>query len=148
MCEGLRYLDLAHKEWKVYFSNPKAYIPVLRDMGVIEWVKWGRREEETSPELVDFIQGGWASNDSLEQGQWGKFEPELVNLAVQGYMEKDKDGNLHWFDVPEGNAIQAVIVKRHLEERLYIVTTDSPPECSWVHDRWPSMTSIDQVAQG
>lgn len=136
MCGGAKYVDKTGKEWKVYFPNPKAALPVRRGEEV-EWVKWGRRKEELQ---TPFVQGGWARLDSIKAGKWDRYDPEEVQLAVTAFMEKDADRASHWLDVPEGHAIDALVVRRDGEARLYVITEETPPEYAWVHDRWPRIT--------
>lgn len=139
MCGGARYVDSNGKDWKVYFPSPKAALPVVRPDGV-EWIKWGRRKEETASR---FVQGGWARHDSIEAGKWARCKPEIVQLAVIAFMEKDAERVSHWIDVPEGMAIEGLIVTQDDDARLYVVTEDTPTEYAWVHDRWPRITRRD-----
>lgn len=136
MCGGARYVDRNGKDWKVYFPNPKAALPVIRGNDV-EWVRWGRRKEESVP---GFVQGGWARHDSIMAGKWERYSPESVQLAVIAFMEKDANRNSHWIDVPIGMALEALIVRFDDEARLYVVTENTPPEYAWVHDRWPKIS--------
>ena len=139
MCAGAKFRDKQlQKDWTIYFPNPKAALPVTLEDGAFEWVKWGRRKEEQ----VSFVQGGWARLDSINEGKWDRYNPVIVNLAVESFMEKDADKVSHWVDVPQGMAIQALIVEGTAEKRLYVVTEDTPAEYSWVHDRWPRLVSI------
>ena len=138
MCAGLEYIEPTGKVWKVYFPNPKAALPVVLSNGAVEWVKWGRRKEEQAP----FVQGGWARMDSIEAGKWDRYNPQPVTLAAQKFMEKDAEKVSHWIVVPQGFAIHALIVHNELDKRLYIVTEDTPPEYSWVHDRWPRLIQL------
>ena len=135
MCGGAKFKESSGKEWKIYFPNPKAALPVAHKDGSIEWVKWGRRKEEQVP----FVQGGWARLDSIEAGKWERNNPTHVKLAVQAFMEKDADKVSHWIDVPNGQSIEALIIEYDGEKRLYVVTEDTPAEYSWVHDRWPRL---------
>lgn len=73
-------------------------------------------------------------------GKWSKCNPEVVQLAVIAFMEKDADRVSHWIDVPEGMAIEGLIVRQNDEARLYVVTEGPPTEYAWVHDRWPRLT--------
>ena len=84
MCSGVKYTDSSGKEWKVYFPSPKAALPVVKDNGTVEWVKWSRRREEQAP----FVQAGWARSDSIELGKWERYNPQFVKLASQSFMEK------------------------------------------------------------
>lgn len=138
MCSGVKYIESSGKEWKVYFPNPKAALPVVKSDGSVEWIRWGRRREEQAP----FVQGGWARSDSIELGKWERYNPSPVLLAVQEFMEKDAEKVSHWIVVPQGKAIEALIVNNNNEERVYVVTEDTPQEYVWVHDRWPRIVSI------
>lgn len=137
MCGGTRYVDANGKDWKIYFPNPKAALPVRREAGGVEWIKWGRRKEEQN--AIGFVPGGWARYDSILAGKWDRYKPERVELAVISFMEKDADRVSHWVDVPSDSAIEALIVKAKDESRLYVITEDTPPAYAWVHDRWPRL---------
>lgn len=134
MCGGARYIDQTGKDWKIYFPNPKAALPVVQPDGSVEWVKWGKRREEG---LAGFVEGGWARKDSIDAGKWRRFHPQEVRLAVIAFMQKDADRVSHWIDVPPGMAVEGLVVEQEGEKRLYVVTEDTPPEFAWVHDRWP-----------
>lgn len=138
MCSGVRYTESSGKEWKVYFPNPKAALPVAKSDGTVEWIKWGRRREEQAP----FVQGGWARSDSIELGKWERYSPVFVKLAVHGFMEKDAEKVSHWIDVPKGHGIEALIVESDEEQRIYVITQDTPPDYAWVHDRWPKISGV------
>ena len=107
--------------------------------GTVEWVKWGRRKEEQAP----FVQGGWARSDSIELGKWERYSPVFVKLAVHSFMEKDAEMVSHWIDITQGKAIEALVLDNKAEQRIYVVTENTPPEYAWVHDRWPKLVSIE-----
>ena len=136
MCGGVRYTDKGGKEWKIYFPSPKAALPVLRKNGEIEWVTWGKRKEE--PERF-FAPGGWARLDSVQAGKWQRFHPRPVLLPVQSFMEKDHERQSHWIDVPAGQLMQGLLATHEDQARVYVVTTDTPAEYHWIHDRWPRL---------
>jgi hypothetical protein len=140
MCGGVKYTDKSGKEWKIYFPNPKAALPVITGMGEVEWTKWGRRKEEVAGS--GFIQGGWARIDSIREGKWERFNPEPVGIAAEAFMEKDSQRVSHWVDVSEGQCIQGLLATVGEERRLYVVTEDTPIEYAWVHDRWPRLRLI------
>lgn len=141
MCGGAKYTDKAGKEWKIYFPSPKAALPVLKKDGDIEWVTWGKRKEEDAP---FFAPGGWARLDSINEGKWKRFHPKPVLLPLQSFMEKDHERQSHWIDVPSGQVIQGLLASHESEARVYVVTTDTPAEYHWIHDRWPRL--VDRVA--
>lgn len=57
-------------------------------------------------------------------------------------MEKDAQNVSHWINVPEGHLIQGLLAVHDDQARVYVVTTDTPPEYQWVHDRWPRLIDI------
>ena len=135
MCGGARYVDSAGKDWKIYFPNPKAALPVLRSDGEIEWIKWGKRREEVAN--TGFIQGGWARLDSINAGKWDRLKPQRVVLAVTSFMEKDESRASHWIELEPDQALEALVITIEEESRLYVITEDTPLAFAWVHDRWP-----------
>lgn len=140
MCGGVKYTDKTGKEWAVYFPSSKAALPVLKRDGDVEWITWGKRKEEADRY---FVNGGWARLDSIKEGKWARFQPKPVLLPVQSFMEKDHDRKSHWIDVLPGQAIQGLIATRDEESRVYVVTTDTPQEYEWVHDRWPRLIDLN-----
>ena len=144
MCGGAKYTDNNGKEWKIYFPNPKAALPVVTSNSNIEWLKWGKRREELAP---GFIQGGWARLNSIREGKWARFHPKPIQLAVTSFMEKDEQKVSHWIDVPEDMAIQGLLASVNDEVRLYVVTEDTPSEYAWVHDRWPRLILLCEENQ-
>jgi len=143
MCGGVKYTDKGGKEWKVYFPSPKAALPVLKRDGEIAWVTWGKRKEE--PDHV-FAPGGWARMDSIKEGKWQRFHPRPVLLPVQSFMEKDHERQSHWVDVPPGQVMQGLLATRDDQTRVYVVTTDTPAEYHWIHDRWPRLVDLSGTA--
>jgi hypothetical protein len=141
MCGGARYIDETGKDWKIYFPNPKAALPVRMPNGKVEWFKWGRRKEEANVPK-GFVQGGWARIDSVETGKWDKGNPQRVKLAVIAFMEKDADRVSHWIEVPEGAAVDGLLVTLEGETRVYVVTENTPLAFAWVHDRWPRTVAL------
>ncbi|ABE49419.1 hypothetical protein [Methylobacillus flagellatus] len=142
---GVKYINPKGEDLEIYFPDPQAYLPVQRKLGLIEWLKWGKRDEETAPELAEFLQGGWARKDLLDAGEWKQLDTEIVSLAVHAFMEKGEDNAPLWFEVPQGHAILALIIKEHNEERVYVIISDPPLEYSWLHDGWPLLASVDQL---
>ena len=140
MCGGAKYIEPSGREWKIFFPNPKAALPVVRP-GRVEWVRWGRRNAEEDGS--EFIVTGWARYASVEAGKWNRFHPEFVSLAVTSFMQKDLERVSHWFDIEPGKAIQALIAHANGEQRLYVITEPTPEEYSWVqHDRWPMINCL------
>lgn len=144
MCGGIKYNDKLGKEWKVYFPSPKAALPVIKKSGEIEWVTWGKRKEENAPY---FPNGGWARLDSIKVGKWQRFHPTPVLLPVNAFMEKDHEKVSHWFDLKSDEVIQGLLTVHEDIARVYVVTTDTPPEFSFIHDRWPRVIQRNNQAE-
>lgn len=144
MCGGIKYNDKAGKEWKVYFPSPKAALPVIKKSGEIEWVTWGKRKEENASY---FPNGGWARLDSIKEGKWQRFHPTPVLLPVNSFMEKDHEKVSHWFDLKSDEVIQGLLTVHEDIARVYVVTTDTPAEFSYIHDRWPRVIQRSNQAE-
>lgn len=138
MCGGVEARE-AEKVWKIYFPNPRAALPVLlQDGGQLDWIQWGRRKEEPG----DGPPGGWARLSTVQAGGWVRHRPQRGLAMVQRFMEEDgypgdKNRQSHWFDVPEGYALECLVVGEGDQRRVYVETTDAPAEYAWLHDRWP-----------
>jgi len=52
-------------------------------------------------------------------------------------MEKDAEKVSHWFDIKAGEVLQGLLTVHDGAARVYVVTTDTPSEFSYIHDRWP-----------
>jgi putative SOS response-associated peptidase YedK len=139
MCGGVKYTDKSGKEWTIYFPSPKAALPILKKDGDVEWVTWGKRKEEP---VQGFPNGGWARLDSINEGKWKRFHPKPVLLPVQSFMEKDHERKSHWIEVPQGEVVQGLLANFTDQSRLYVVTTDTPDEYHWIHDRWPRLVKL------
>lgn len=133
MCGGIEY-----KGTKVYFPNPEAKLPVLTKSGDHHWLPWGWRKRTDR----SFVSGGWARLESIKAMKWKAWQPKPVLIICDRYMEKDEEGNSHWFDMHDGMAIQGLIATRNDVQLVYVVTEDPPPEFAWVHDRWPRLVRL------
>ena len=123
---------------RVYFPSPKAALPVRLQSGDIAWLVWGRRDGETPA----FPQGGWARLESIQAGKWEKYQPRPVVIAALRFMEKDRRGVSHWFEIPAVQMIQGLVASIGTETRLYVVTTQAPSELPDFHDRWPRLVTV------
>ncbi|MDA0426038.1 hypothetical protein NPN27_12200 [Stutzerimonas stutzeri] len=147
MCGGVEARE-ADKVWKIYFPNPKAAIPVLlEESGQLDWIHWGRRKEEPG----NGPKGGWARLSTVQSGGWEKYRPRRGYGMVQRYMEKEgrpgeKNRTSHWFDVPEGFALECLVIGEGEQRRVYVVTTAPPAEYEWIHDRWPLLTVLSDAS--
>ena len=143
MCGGIKYTDQQNKTWTVYFPSPKAALPVLKKNGEVEWVTWGKRKEEDAPQ---FPNGGWARLDSIQSGKWQRYDPKPILLPIHSFMEKDHDKTSHWFDLKPNELLHGLLMVQDHELRVYVVTTDTPEEFSYIHDRWPRIVSRDSMS--
>ncbi len=135
MCGGVYYI-INGEEVRTYFPNPKACLPVKKKIGGVELLPWGRRKEQAGHLPL----GGWARLDSIYAGRWDKWFPTPVKLMASQFMEKDIEGNSHWFDITPGKWIQGLVAHYDKERRVYVVTITPEMEDA-VHDRWPRILS-------
>ena len=134
MCGGIQYQDQ-----KIYFPQPDARIPVMLRHGDVTWIIWGRRKEEA---IGKFPNGGWARLDSIKMGKWKPWHPRPLLIPAESFMEKDHDKQSHWIALAPGMTIQALLAERDGEQRVYVVTEETPPEYHWIHDRWPRLRKM------
>jgi len=135
MCGGVFY-TLGGQEYRVYFPNPKATLPVKMKTGAIEQLPWGRRKQQHG----ELPMGGWARLDSIYAGRWDRWQPQPVKLLISSFMEKDIERNSHWYDISAGKFIQGLVARFSHEQRVYVVTVE-PEMAEAVHDRWPRILS-------
>ena len=131
MCGGVFYI---HNEnpYRVYFPNPAAELPVLQKHKPPLLIPWGRRQKQHGKLPL----GGWARLESIHSGGWDRYFPKPVKISVMSFMEKDIEGNSHWFDITEGHWVQGLIAQHSEESRVYVVTIQPEVE-SAIHQRWP-----------
>jgi len=134
MCGGIQYQD-----HKIYFPQPDARLPVLLRSDGVTWVTWGNRKKEANR---DFPNGGWARLDSIKTGKWKPWHQKPVLIIADQFMEKDHDEQSHWIELDKTMAIQGLLAERKKEQRVYVVTIDTPPEYAWIHDRWPRLVRL------
>jgi hypothetical protein len=135
MCGGVYYTHL-NQDFRVYFPNPKAVLPVKTRSGAVELLPWGRRKEQKGALPL----GGWARLDSIYTGRWDRWFPVPVKLPIKQFMEKDLEGHTHWYDLTRGQWIQGLVARINHEQRVYVVTVE-PELADAVHDRWPRLIS-------
>lgn len=137
MCGGIQYQD-----HKIYFPQPGARLPVRLRSGNVTWVKWGNRKKEANK---DFPNGGWARLDSIKAGKWKPWHPKPVLITADQFMEKDHDEKSHWIPLDQRMVIQGLLAERKEEQRVYVVTIDTPLEYAWIHDRWPRLIRLTRT---
>lgn len=117
----------------MFFPNPKAALPVLKQDGQIILLPWGRRKKQTGQLPVT----GWARIESIYSGKWDCFFPTPVKIPALSFMEKDFEGASHWYDLQRGQFIQGLVAKVGNERRVYVVTLEPELEMVEIHSRWP-----------
>lgn len=136
MCGGVEFKN-GGKTQRIYFPNPEAALPVRLRSGTVTWLPWGRRESEA----IALPQGGWARLESVQSGTWDKYHPRAVLIPAARFMEKDHDGHSRWYEVPENEWLQGLVIRHSDEPRVYVVTLAPPQELAAIHDRWPRLVS-------
>jgi hypothetical protein len=131
MCGGVLY-EHDGREERIGFPRPGARLPVTRRHGEPVLLLWGRRRDEAG--TLPF--GGWARLESIRAGRWDHWQPQPVRLAIRAFMERDIEGESHWFTLNSGQWVQGLVARNGAEQRVYVVTiTPQMPEA--VHERWP-----------
>ena len=135
MCGGV-YYSFDGEDFRAYFPNPKATLPVRLKDGSLVQLPWGRRKVQAGALPL----GGWARLDSIYAGRWDKWFPVPVKLPLKSFMEKDIEGNSHWYDLTRGKYVQGLVARDGDERRVYVVTVE-PEMPEAVHERWPRILS-------
>ena len=86
------------QEVRFLFRSAVRLLPVWHE-GKLRIAPWGRRRGETRVLPVT----GWTWQESLENGRWSSFDPELVHIPATMGLE-----NGIWFRIRQG--IQGVLV--------------------------------------
>lgn len=139
MCGGIEYQGN-----KIYFPQPEAKLPIKLRHGDVVWVLWGKRQNEGPGK---FPNGGWARLDSIKAGKWKPWHPRPVLIPADSFMEKDNEKKSHWIVLESGMMIQALLAERGGEKRVYVVTEETPKDYQWIHDRWPRLVRVADIAQ-
>ena len=134
MCGGIQYQD-----HKIFFPQTDARLPVKLRGGGVTWITWGRRQKEA---IGKFPNGGWAKLDSIKMGKWKPWHPKPVLIPIESFLEKDHNKQSHWITLAPNMFLQGLVAERNGEQRVYIVTEDTPPEYHWIHDRWPRLIKV------
>jgi hypothetical protein len=132
MCGGV-YFEHQGNILRQYFPNPKAVLPVQKKDGSLILMSWGRRQSQ----IGNLPMGGWARLDSIYSGRWDKYFPQPLKIPVLSFMEKDFEGNSHWYDLNKGQFLQGLLARDNNEQRLYVVTIEPEIEDAHIHNRWP-----------
>jgi len=136
MCGGV-YFTHQGKEFRIFFPNPKATLPVRDRHGDSTLLPWGRRQQQVGKLPL----GGWARMDSIHAGRWDRWWPSPGKLPVQGFMEQDLEGRRSWYELTRGQCIQGLVAQDKYEQRVYVVTIEPEREDA-LHLRWPKLINI------
>lgn len=128
MCSGIEYLEQLH-----VWQDAGVRLPVLRRDGSVTWLPWGGRH---GLETV-FHEGPCARLESIRAGKWARFSPRPVKIPLSRYMERDSKGRPHWVRVEPGQYLQGLVATSAGEQRVYVVTIESPPAHRHLQPRWP-----------
>ncbi len=128
MCSGIEYQD-ALLTWQ----NTPVKLPVLLRNGEIAWLRWGELHGTQSP----FVHGPCARLDSIQSGKWDRYQPRPVKIPLTRYMERDSRGAPCWIKVGPGQHLQGLVATWQGEQRLYVVTVETPKKFRHVQQRWP-----------
>lgn len=132
MCGGVQYI-IKKETLKIYFPNPQAQLPIIMKDGNISLLPWGRRKEQEGHLPL----GGWARLESINSGKWEYTQPIPIKIAVDAFMEKDRNKDSHWFNLEENQFIQGLVAHYNNERRIYVVTVEPDSSKKQIHDRWP-----------
>ena len=75
-------------------------------------------------------------------GKWKPWHPRPVLIPAISFLEKGHDHQSYCITLASNMAIQALLAERGGEQRVYIVTEETPPEYHWIHDRWPRLIKV------
>jgi hypothetical protein len=131
MCISICYVDKT-KIVISYFAQPEAQLPVQMKSGDIEYLPWGRRQNESGVLPL----GGWINWDLFRQGKFDYYLPKLVKIPIKKFMEADIEGRELWFDVIAGQYLQGVYLHEKEEQRVYVLTI-TPETPNNIYSRWP-----------
>lgn len=129
MCSGIELQGEMH-----LWADPEVRLPALLRNGGLSWLRWGERHgTKDSP----FHHGPCARLESIQSNKWDHFAPRPVKIPVDRYMERDQKGRPYWVKVEPGQFLQGMIATVGGDQRIYVVTVETPPEFAHVQPRWP-----------
>lgn len=139
MCSGV-YFRYHDDVLRMYFANAKAVLPIQKKDGELVLMPWGRRQNQSG----NLPLGGWARLDAIYGGRWDKYFPKPLKIPVLSFMEKDFEGQSHWYDLNKGQYLQGLLARDNNEQRIYIVTIEPDLVDSDIHQRWPRIVQPGQ----
>lgn len=123
----------------ITFADPAPELPVFLRNGEVRWLPWGARHGVPSP----WVAGTCARLDSIRAGKWDRYRPVPVRIPVDRLMERDSRNRPYWARLAGGQWLQGLVAQVGDEQRVYVVTVDTPAEYRHVSDRWPRVMGPD-----
>ncbi len=151
MCGGMTYKypnkDTKRlEEWRVFFPQPHAQVPVIGEDGDVSLVQWGKRDVSEDPEF-DVPVTGWARVDKLESSFWQQHKPATVLVPAIRFSEKGKLPKSVWFDMPDDTFLMGLKITKRNRSFVYIVTTQAEGS-NVIHPRMPLVVGADRRPVG
>ncbi len=114
-------------EVRVYYWSKKPFLPVFSN-NTTQLLEWGNRDKKSGSPAT-----GWAKEESINNGKWDRYKPEVVKIIAESGYEKGK-----WFKI-NGSGIKGIIIKNDHKNSVYMVTKSSSEEYikKVGHDREP-----------
>jgi len=137
MCSGIEYEEQLH-----VWQDAAVRLPVLLRDGGVAWLPWGGRH---GLETI-FHEGPCARLESIRAGKWDRFSPRPVKIPLSRYMERDGKGRPCWTRVGPGQHLQGLLASAGGEQRVYVVTVESPEGQGNLQPRQPRVMSAPDAA--
>lgn len=145
MIRALRYF-IEGRQIISYFGRDADLIPVLLRNGQVTLARWSMRELHRIMVAhgkleKDFPMGGSVSVNRVRQGLFDEFKPRPVKVRAMDwmiYMDDSRKADPHWFPVPNGMAIQGMLVNVELESEKtpYTLVWLVTERASGYYSRW------------
>lgn len=138
MCHAVHYLHRG-QEYRVVFTDTAARLPVKTCSGGTRLVAWGRRQRQAGRLPL----GGWARIEAVTGGRWDRWFPKPVQIPLCGFVEKDREGRDHSYELVRGQCLQGLLAcDENRLLRVYIVVIEPDVE-DLHHLRWPRVIQIE-----
>jgi hypothetical protein len=117
MCIAVCYLK-NDKNVIVKFHTLRAALPIQSNqLKHYNTIIWGRHKSEYV--LLPF--GSSITIESVKSKLWHNHSPVLVKIPVTKFMVEDLNNHIEWFEVPNRQFIQGLVLQNKTQKRLYIV---------------------------
>lgn len=139
MCSGVEVYEEG-KRWEIHAPSHIAALPVWIE-GRLEWITWGRREGEDG----DSPPGWWLTEDEATNTTFRSQRGLVYALRfLIDDAETTNSGHLQgqWHEVPEGYALDCIVLRSRGQRRAYIVTLTTKSESPMASGRWPYLTQL------